>query len=272
VFTILVSLIIPDTKVLGFFNYQGLVLMGFYLLGFVAAVISAFVMKFLIKVKERSFLIMELPTYRMPKWSNVGLHIVEKTKAFVFEAGKIILAISIILYVLASYGPVDVMNGAKEAVRKETASKGLSEQQYQDRVAAYKLEHSYAGTLGKSLEPLIKPLGYDWKMGIALVTSFAAREVFVGTIATIYSIGSAEDQPTIKQRLKSEVDPDTGKPRYTLAVGLSLLVFYTFAMQCMSTLAIVKRETKGWKWPIIQLVYMTSLAYVSALLVFNLFS
>lgn len=272
VFTILVSLIIPDTKVLGFFNYQGLVLMGFYLLGFVAALLSAFVMKFLIKVKERSFLIMELPTYRMPKWSNVGLHIVEKTKAFVFEAGKIILAISIILYVLASYGPVDVMNGAKETVRKETAHLNLTEQEYQDRVAGYKLEHSYAGTLGKTLEPLIKPLGYDWKMGIALVTSFAAREVFVGTIATIYSIGSAEDQVTIKQRLKSEINPETGKPRYTLAVGLSLLVFYTFAMQCMSTLAIVKRETKGWKWPMIQLAYMTSLAYLSALLVFNLFS
>jgi ferrous iron transport protein B len=272
VFTILVALIIPDTKVWGFFNYQGLVLMGFYLLGFVAALLSAFGMKFLIKVKERSFMIMELPTYRMPKWSNVGLHIIEKTKAFVFEAGKIILAISIVLYVLASYGPVDEMNAAKETVRKETAHLNLSEQQIQDRIAAYKLEHSYAGTLGKSLEPLIKPLGYDWKMGIALVTSFAAREVFVGTIATIYSIGSAEDQPTIKQRLKSEVDPETGKPRYTLPVGLSLLVFYTFAMQCMSTLAVVKRETKGWKWPIIQLIYMTTLAYLSALIIFQTMS
>jgi len=229
-------------------------------------------MKFLIKVRERSYLIMELPTYKMPKWSNVGYQIIEKTKAFVFEAGKTILAISIILYVLASYGPADIMNGAGETVRKETSGQSLSEEEIQTRVASYKLEHSYAGGLGKILEPVIKPLGYDWKIGIALVTSFAAREVFVGTIATIYSIGNTDDQSTIKQKLKSEVNPETGGPRYTLAVGLSLLVFYTFAMQCMSTLAIVKRETKGWKWPLVQLVYMTGLAYFSALLVYQVLS
>lgn len=269
VYTILVALIIPDYKILGFFNYQGLVLMGLYLLGFLAAILSALAMKFLIKVRERSYLIMELPTYKMPKWSNVGYQIIEKTKAFVFEAGKTILAISIILYVLASYGPVDVMNGAKEKVRKETQGRNLSEEEIQVRVASYKLEHSYAGGLGKILEPVIKPLGYDWKIGIALVTSFAAREVFVGTIATIYSIGNTDDQSTIKQKLKSEVNPETGGPRYTLAVGLSLLVFYTFAMQCMSTLAIVKRETKGWKWPLIQLTYMTALAYLSAFAVYQ---
>jgi ferrous iron transport protein B len=270
VFTILVALIIPDYKVLGFFNYQGLVLMGLYLLGFLAALFSAVVLKFFVKVKERSYLIMEMPTYKMPKWSNVGFQIIEKTKTFVFQAGKTILAISIILYVLASYGPVDVMNAAKQTVRKEVEGQNISEQQIQDRIAAYKLEHSYAGQLGKVLEPLIKPLGYDWKIGIALVTSFAAREVFVGTIATIYSIGSAEDQPTIKQRLRSEINPETGGPRYTMAVGLSLLVFYTFAMQCVSTLAVVKRETKGWKWPMIQLAYMTTLAYLSAFAVFQL--
>ncbi|MBI3483360.1 MAG: ferrous iron transporter B, partial [Bacteroidetes bacterium] len=269
VYTILVALIIPDYKVLGFFNYQGLVLMGLYLLGFLAAILSALAMKFLIKVKERSYLIMELPTYKMPKWSNVGYQIIEKTKAFVFEAGKTILAISIILYVLASYGPPDVMNEAKETVRKKTTGLNLSEAEIQERVASYKLEHSYAGGLGKILEPVIKPLGYDWKTGIALVTSFAAREVFVGTIATIYSIGNTDDPSTIKQKLKSEVNPETGGPRYTLAVGLSLLVFYTFAMQCMSTLAIVKRETKGWKWPLIQLAYMTMLAYLSAFAVYQ---
>jgi len=270
VFTILVALIIPDDKLLGFFNYQGLVLMGFYLLGFLAAIFSALGMKFLIKVKERSYMIMELPTYRMPKWSNVGFQIIEKTKAFVFEAGKTILAISIILYVLASYGPIDIMNAAKETVRSNTITQNLTEQEMADKIAAYKLEHSYAGQLGKTLEPLIKPLGYDWKIGIALVTSFAAREVFVGTIATIYSIGSTDDTPTIKQRLKSEVDPETGLPRYTLASGLSLLVFYTFAMQCMSTLAVVKRETKGWKWPLLQLGYMTTLAYLGALSIYQL--
>ncbi|HCW06936.1 MAG TPA: ferrous iron transporter B, partial [Cytophagales bacterium] len=271
VYTILVALIIPDTKVLGFFNYQGLVLMGLYLLGFLAAIVSAFVMKQLIKVKERSFLIMEMPTYKMPKWSNVGYQIIEKTKAFVFEAGKIIIAISIVLYFLASYGPPAEMNDAKRVVSEETLNLNLKESEIQDRIAAYKLEHSYAGKLGKMLEPVIKPLGYDWKIGIALVTSFAAREVFVGTIATIYSIGNTDDPSTVKEKLKSEINPETGGPRFSVAVGLSLLVFYTFAMQCMSTLAIVKRETKGWKWPLIQLGYMTVLAYSAAFAVYHFF-
>jgi len=240
-------------------------------LGFLAAIVSAFVMKQLIKVKERSFLIMEMPTYKMPKWSNVGYQIIEKTKAFVFEAGKIIIAISIVLYFLASYGPPAEMNDAKRVVSEETLNLNLKESEIQDRIAAYKLEHSYAGKLGKMLEPVIKPLGYDWKIGIALVTSFAAREVFVGTIATIYSIGNTDDPSTVKEKLKSEINPETGGPRFSVAVGLSLLVFYTFAMQCMSTLAIVKRETKGWKWPLIQLGYMTVLAYSAAFAVYHFF-
>lgn len=274
IFTILIALIVPDQRVAGFFNLQGLALMGLYLLGFVAAIGSAWVMKQIINVKERSYLIMELPTYRVPKWSNVGYTIIEKTKAFVLEAGKVILAISIILWVLASYGPGDTMQRAQENVLEESKNLRLTEQGLEDRVAAYKLEHSYAGIIGRAIEPVIKPLGYDWKIGIALITSFAAREVFVGTIATIYSIGSVDegDSSTIKDRLKAEVNPETGGPRYTPAVGLSLLVFYTFAMQCMSTLAVVYRETKGWKWPLIQLVYMTALAYVSAFVVFQLFS
>ena len=272
VFTILVALIVPDTKLFGFFNLQGLALMSLYLLGFFAAILTALVMKMIINVRERSYLIMELPTYRMPKWSNVGYTIVEKTKTFVFEAGKVILAISIILWVLASYGPEEQMNMARASVQVETANMRLTEQGFEDRVAAYKLEHSYAGIIGKSIEPIIRPLGFDWKIGIALITSFAAREVFVGTIATIYSLGSTEDQPTIKNRLKSEINPETGGPRFTPAVGFSLLVFYTLAMQCMSTLAIVKRETKGWKWPLIQLTYMTGLAYLSAFLVYQLFA
>lgn len=269
VFTILVALIIPDDKVLGFFNYQGLVLMALYILGFLAAILSAMALKFLIKSKERSYLIMELPTYRAPRWANVGYTILEKTKAFVFEAGKIILAISIVLWVLASYGPAESMEEAEQKVLSESTLQGLSEQDIQDHIAASKLEHSYAGIIGKIIEPVIKPLGYDWKIGIALITSFAAREVFVGTVATIYSLGSSEDQLTIKTRLKSEINPETGGPRYTPAVGLSLLVFYTLAMQCMSTLAVVKRETKGWKWPAIQLAYMTALAYLSAFIVYQ---
>ena len=274
VFTILIALIVPQHKVFGFFNLQGLALMGLYLLGFVAAVGSAWVMKQIIRVKERSFLIMELPTYRLPRWSNVGYTIVEKTKAFVIEAGKVIMAISIILWVLASYGPGDNMANARENVLKETQNMRLSEQGLEDRIAAYKLEHSYAGVIGKALEPAIRPLGYDWKIGIALVTSFAAREVFVGTMATIYSIGSAggEEDTTIKTRMKEEVNPETGGPRFTPAVGFSLLVFYTFAMQCMSTLAVVYRETGGWKWPLLQLLYMTGLAYVSAWIVFQTLS
>jgi ferrous iron transport protein B len=271
VFAILIALIVPDKMVAGFFNLQGLVLMGLYLLGVAAALLSAFVITFLIRVNEKSYLIMELPTYRMPKWSNVGLTIVEKTKAFVLEAGKVILAIAVILWVLASYGPGDKMERAEEYVMNEP-SLALNEQNLEDRIAAFKLENSYAGILGKTLEPVIRPLGYDWKIGIALVTSFAAREVFVGTMATIYSIGSTDDQATIKSRMRTEINPETGGPRYTPAVGFSLLVFYTFAMQCMSTLAVVYRETKGWKWPLIQLLYMTALAYLSALFVFQVFS
>lgn len=274
IFTILIALIVPDTTAFYFFNLQGLALMGLYLLGFIAALVSAYIMKKIIRVQERSFLMMELPTYRLPKASNVGLTLVEKTKSFVLEAGKIILAISVVLWVLASYGPGDKLEKAEEYVMQETANMRLTEQGLQDRIAAYKLENSYAGVIGKVIEPVIKPLGYDWKIGIALLTSFAAREVFVGTMATIYSIGSvdADDQQTIKSRMQSEINAETGEPRFTPAVGLSLLVFYTFAMQCMSTIAVVYRETKGWKWPMIQLAYMTTLAYVSAFIVFQIFS
>jgi ferrous iron transport protein B len=272
VFAILVALIVPQQRVLGLISLQGIALMGLYLLGFFAALFSALLMKAIIKTKEQSYLIMEMPTYRMPKWSNVGFTIVEKTKAFVLEAGKVIIAISIILWVLASYGPKQVMDESRATVKSESQNLHLSDEAFENRVAAYKLEHSYAGIIGKWMEPVIRPLGFDWKIGIALITSFAAREVFVSTIATIYSLGSADDNATIKDRLKDEINPETGGPRFTPAVGFSLLVFYTFAMQCMSTLAIVKRETKGWKWPLIQLVYMTGLAYTSALIVYQVLS
>ena len=272
VFTILIALVVPDTLVWGTFNLQGLALMGLYLLGLSAAMLTALVMKYLVRVKERSYLIMELPAYRWPKWSNVGYTIVEKTKAFVLEAGKVILAISIVLWMLASYGPGDNLQHAREIVLNESANLRLTEEGLENRIAAYKLEHSYAGIIGKGIEPIIKPLGFDWKIGIALITSFAAREVFVGTMATIYSIGSNDDQTTIKNRMGAEINPETGGPRFTPAVGFSLLVFYTFAMQCMSTIAIVYRETRGWKWPIIQLIYMSALAYISSFIVFQIFS
>jgi ferrous iron transport protein B len=272
VFTILIALVVPDTLVLGTFNLQGLALMGLYVLGLSAAMLTALVMKYLVRVKERSYLIMELPAYRWPKWSNVGYTIVEKTKAFVLEAGKVILAISIVLWMLASYGPGDDLQHARKIVLNESANLRLTEQGLENRIAAYKLEHSYAGIIGKGIEPIIKPLGFDWKIGIALITSFAAREVFVGTMATIYSIGSNDDQTTIKNRMGAEINPESGGPRFTPAVGFSLLVFYTFAMQCMSTIAIVYRETRGWKWPMIQLIYMSALAYISSFIVFQVFS
>ncbi len=269
VFTILIALIIPEMRLLGFISLQGLALMGLYLLGFTAALLSALLMNMLVRARTRSYFIMEIPTYRTPKWTNVWFTIVEKTKAFVMGAGKVIIAVSIILWVLASYGPPEAMNNAREEVRDQSAGLKLTEEEYENRVAAYKLEHSYAGTIGKWMEPVIRPLGFDWKIGIALITSFAAREVFVSTIATIYSLGSTDESATIKDRLKDEINPETGNPRFTPAVGFSLLVFYTFAMQCMSTLAVVKRETKGWRWPILQLIYMTGLAYVSALIVYQ---
>ena len=269
VYTILIALVIPEKTVLGFLNLQGLVLLGLYLLGFAAALLSAWLLSRFVHSKQRSFLIMELPTYKQPRWSNVGYTIVEKVKTFVFEAGKIIVAISIVLWVLASYGPAD-MQHAEKAVRQELAGTDYSEQEYNDRLASYKLEHSYAAVVGKIIEPVIRPLGFDWKIGIALVTSFAAREVFVGTMATLYSIQSgADDQTTIKDRMQQEINPETGQPVFTLAVGLSLMIYYVFAMQCMSTLAIVYRETKGWKWPVLITIYMTVLAYLASLLVYN---
>jgi len=216
--------------------------------------------------------IMELPSYKVPKLKNVALTIYEKSLTFVVEAGKVIIAISILLWVLASYGTGDDFNNAEEIVAEKIAS-GSIQQSYDVALSAYKLEHSIAGTFGKFIEPAIRPLGYDWKIGIALITSFAAREVFVGTISTIYSIGASEDDElTIKERLSEEKNPWTGGKMYTPALGYSLMVFYAFAMQCMSTLAVVYRETKGWKWPIIQTLYMSAFAYLAAWLTYTLFS
>jgi len=271
VYAILIALVVPSYEVVGLFNLQGLVLMGMYLLGFFAAILSALMMKYILKAKDRSYFIMELPIYRWPKWKNVWYTIFGKSKTFVFEAGKIILAISIILWVLASYGPGDKFNNAEEIVRTEMQTSNLPAAEFDNLLSAHRLEHSYAGILGKSIEPAIRPLGYDWKIGIALITSFAAREVFVGTIATIYSVGAdEEDESTIKDKLRAEINPRTGKPMYSLALGVSLLIFYAFAMQCMSTLAVVYRETKSWKWPTLQLIYMSGVAYFGALIAYQL--
>jgi ferrous iron transport protein B len=265
VYTILIALIIPENPF-----YQGLALMTMYLLGLLAAVLSAWVMKLILKTRDRSFLIMELPTYKLPRATNILLIMYEKSRAFVLEAGKIILAISIILWVLASYGPGDEMENAAASVTQEHPE--LTGEPYEQAVESYKLEHSYAGHFGKFIEPVIKPLGYDWKIGIALITSFAAREVFVGTMATIYSIGNTDDEATIKTRMKREINAETGEPRYDMATGWSLLIFYAFAMQCMSTLAIVQKETQSWRWPLLQLVFMTGLAYLSSFAIYQVLS
>lgn len=272
VYTILIGLIIDEESKIGIFSTQGLALAGMYLLGFLAAIASAALLRLLIKAKHSNYFIMELPAYKWPSWKNVGLTIYDKTLTFVWEAGKVIVAISIILWAMASYGFNDQFKNAEEIVKGQM-SVNYTEQDYENALASFKLEHSLAGSFGKAIEPAIRPLGYDWKIGIALITSFAAREVFVGTISTIYSIGaSEEDELTIRERLRNEKDPESGQPVYTTAVGLSLMVFYAFAMQCMSTLAVVYRETKGWKWPLLQLAYMTLVAYGAALLVYNIYS
>ena len=271
VYAILIALVVPSTTVLGIFNLQGLALLGMYIVGFLAAIFSAALLKIIVRAKDRPYFIMELPTYKMPRWKNVGISIVEKVKTFVMEAGKIIFAISIILWVLASYGPANEMANAEEKVAQQLNMQEIDQAEFERKVEAYKLEHSYAGKFGKFIEPVIEPIGYDWKIGIALITSFAAREVFVGTMATIYSIGADfEDEATIKTRLKSEVNPETGKAMFTPAVAFSLLIFYAFAMQCMSTLAVVHRETKSWKWPMLQLIYLSGLAYLAAFIVYNI--
>ncbi len=273
IYTVLIALVVPEKNTLfGLFNLQGVALFGLYLLGFFMALVSAWVMKVILQAKEKSYFIMELPTYKGPRFKHVALTIWNSVNAFVFEAGKIIVAISIVLWVLASYGPGDKIAQSEARVRQGNPT--LQGVKLQNKISAEKLENSYAGHFGHFVEPVIRPLGYDWKIGIALITSFAAREVFVGTMSTIYSMGGEVDDEnaTIKNRMRAEINPATGKPMYDAALGFSLLIFYAFAMQCMSTLATTYRETKSWKYPLIQFGYMTALAYLSAFAVYQLLS
>ena len=270
VYAILISLIIPDTKIFGFYNLQAFTLLMLYALGFGTAILAAYILQRTLKIKSNSFFVVEMPNYKLPSVKNVLFDVLEKTKAFVLGAGKIILALSVVLWFLASNGPESYKNAEQNTIEK-VANKNLGTDELQQKIAAVKLENSYIGIMGKSIEPAIRPLGYDWKIGIALITSFAAREVFVGTLATIYSVGSDdENTTTIKEKMRSEINPATGKKIFNFPAGMSLLVFYAFAMQCMATLAIVKRETKTWKWPLIQLFGMTGLAYVCSLIVFQI--
>ena len=272
VYAIIIALIIPDKKIFGFLNLQGLTLLSLYILGFATAIIAAVILHKTLKVKSTSFFVVEMPDYKLPSLKNVFFDVVEKTKAFIFGAGKIILSISVVLWFLASNGPQSYADVEKNITEK-TANQEISEVKLNQMIASSKLENSYIGIMGKSIEPAIKPLGYDWKIGIALISSFAAREVFVGTLATIYSVESdGDDITTIKQRMASEINPETGTKRFNFPVGMSLLVFYAFAMQCMATLAIVKRETKSWKWPLIQFFGMGVLAYLCSFIVFQILS
>ena len=268
VYLIIIALVIPEGRVFGILSYQALTLMVLYFLGFGTAILSAYILNKILKIKSKTFFVIEMPNYKLPLIKNVVLTVVEKTKSFIFGAGKIILALSIILWFLASYGPGEQFNNAENIVKAEFAKNNLNEEYLQQKIAAQKLEHSFIGITGRAIEPLIRPLGYDWKIGIAIVTSFAAREVFVGTLATIYSVGS-DDEETIKNKMAGEKNPITGGPLFTLASGISLLLFYAFAMQCMSTLAIVKRETNSWKWPTLQLIIMSVFAYLMALIAFQ---
>lgn len=274
VYTLLIGMMFSGQESLGFFNYQGLVLMGMYLLGFAAALLAAIILKYVLKSKEKSYFIMELPVYRKPQWQTVGILVFDKVKVFLFDAGKIILAISIVLWFLTSHTPTSEFERIdleySDAI-KNTTSDSLKTV-FTAQMQAEKLEASYAGILGKSMEPAIKPLGFDWKIGIALITSFAAREVFVGTMATIYSSGNTDNTETLREKLIAQKNYNTQEPVYTNAVCWSLLVFYAFAMQCMSTLATTYRETKHWKWPAIQLVFMTGLAYLSSWGVYTMLS
>ena len=267
VYLILIALVIPDGRLLGF-NYQGLTLMGLYFLGFLMAILSASLLNNFLRSPNKSYFVVEMPNYKLPLLKNVLLTVWEKTRSFVIEAGKIILAISILLWFMASFGPGKNFSNAEQIITQEYADQPIEIEVLEGKIAAFKLENSYIGVLGKTIEPLIRPLGYDWKIGIALISSFAAREVFVGTLATIYSVES-DTQETIKNRMAREKRKN-GLPRFNLATGISLMLFYAFAMQCMSTLAIVKKETNSWKWPMAQLFSMTLIAYLAALLAYQM--
>ena len=272
VYTILIALVIPPKFYFGFISLQGLIMMALYALGTFMALIVAWIMKWFIKSAERSYFILELPMYRNPRWKNMLYTMVNKARIFVFQAGKVIMVISILLWALSNYGPKEKMHAVTTSFQAKLIQQPEREAELEKEKKTAYLQNSYAGILGHAIEPAIRPLGYDWKIGIALITSFAAREVFVGTMATLYSVGENADDnsSTLRQKMNAAVRED-GTKVYTVATGLSLMVFYVLAMQCMSTLVIVKKETQTYKWPIIMFVYMTGLAYVLSLIVYQLF-
>jgi ferrous iron transport protein B len=273
VYVILIGLVVPDESI-GFVNLRSFALFGLYVLGVLGVLGTASLLKIILKTEEKSYLMVELPSYRRPRWKDVAITMYSKSSTFVTEAGKVILAISIILWVLASYGPPSRMDAIRAQGEQKLALAPESEHEtIQAETSSLLLENSFIGIMGRGIEPAIRPLGYDWKIGIALIASFAAREVFVSTIATIYSInGDPDDDLTIRQKLDQQISPYTGEKVFNTATAFSLMVFYAFAMQCMSTVAVVYRETKGWKWPLIQTTYMTVLAYVAAFITYQILS
>jgi ferrous iron transport protein B len=271
IYILLIALVVPNRNVWWIINLQGLALTGMYVFSLISAIVVAFVFKLILKGRERGYFIMEIPVYRMPRWKNVAYSMYERSKTFVFQAGKVIIAISVILWVLASYGPRNRFAQIEKKYQQPKYQQHLKPDEITKAINSEKLENSYAGVLGHVIEPVIKPLGFDWKIGIALITSFAAREVFVGTMATIYSVeGSAEKMESVQQKMKTATNPQTGRPVFSLAVAFSLMMFYAFAMQCASTVAVVYRETKNWRWPAIQFAYMTVLAYAASFLAYHL--
>ena len=271
VYIILIALIIPDEKLFGLVSLQALTLTLLYLLGFSMALVSAWMLDKIIKTERKAFFIVEMPGYKVPILKNVLITMYDKTKSFVVGAGKIIFFLSIIIWFLGAHGPSDRYDNAEEVVMEKYKEFNYSEEELNEHIASYQLENSYIGIIGKGIEPVIKPLGYDWKIGIAVITSFVAREVFIGTLATIYNVGSHSDnEETIKSRMAAEVHPDTGEKVFNFASGVSLLLFYAFAMQCASTVAITRKETNSWKWTLFQLFFMTAFAYVAALVAYQL--
>ncbi|MBS1501171.1 MAG: ferrous iron transporter B, partial [Bacteroidetes bacterium] len=268
VYTLLIALVVPNRNVWWIFNLQGLALTGMYVFSLISAVTVAFVMKQIIRARERGYFIMELPVYRMPRWKNVGHSMYERAKTFVLQAGKVIIAISVVLWVLKSYAPGDRFQRIEKKYEQPRYA-GLNPEDRQLAISSEKLENSYAGVLGHVIEPVIKPLGFDWKIGIALITSFVAREVFVGSMATIYS-GNEEKIESVQQKMHDAKNPETGKPVFSVAVAFSLMMFYAFAMQCASTVAVVYRETKNWRWPMAQFAYMTAMAYAASFITYHL--
>ncbi len=272
IYIVIISLVIPDRKIAGLFSLQGMVMTLMYMLGFFMALLAAYILKLAIKNERKSHFIIEMPTYKTPLWKNVGYTVVEKTKAFVFGAGKTILMLSVILWFLGSHGPAKTFGKAEEIVAEKYQNQNLSEAELEDKIAGYQLETSYIGIIGSTIQPVFQPLGYDWKISIAVLTSFAAREVFVGNLATLYNIGSkGEETETVVNKMRNEIKSD-GTPVFSLAVGVSLLLFYAFAMQCISTFAIARKETNSWKWTISQTFFMTGIAYITAFVAYQILS